>query len=561
MLRWFGGSAPGALAALPDGAHTVWNDPPLWAVGSWPAHLLRTAETNAGRIAVFGSCSASDNDVAHAASLNDPAPLLGRWAGSFTAVRTHPGAVDVFTDGAHACPLYTVTTPHGLVWGSSALALAPLVGSQVDTEWLAAYLWDKRAPVTDRSPWKNIVPVRPGRRLTLTSDGRAAATPWWSPSPRTYVEAVVRLRHLLTESVRARTSVPASTDLAGLDSTTLTVIAAAVSPTPVTAITAHPDGQPGGGDLTYAAQLTAPGLTRMLLPLQMGHLPFTPADVPLPATDEPAPSTTTWSMFSAQLRLATAAGATAHLTGDGGDNLALPPPTHVADLVRSGQWLRAAADIMGWARLRRMDPRPLARAALQADARRLARTSLTRPPWLTAPPPPPPPDVPHRATGDANTELLDNVRAAARAAHADTQLADTLGIELHNPYFDAAVLETAVSTPAAARFSTHRYKPLLLDAAGDLLPEPHRNRTTKGTFVSAFHHGVRANLPQLLDQTDRRLAALGLINPAPLRTALHHAALGVETPWATMLRTLAAEAWLATLDTVPSSAWRGKEAQ
>ncbi|WP_370424350.1 albusnodin/ikarugamycin family macrolactam cyclase (plasmid) [Streptomyces sp. QH1-20] len=559
MLRWFGGSAPGARTALPHDARMVWNDPPLWAVGNWPTHLLRTAETDTGRIAVFGPCSASDNDVTHAASLNDPAPMLRRWAGSFTAVRTHPGAVDIFSDGAHACPLYTVTTPQGLVWGSSALALAPLADSRVDTEWLAAYLWDKRAPAPGRSPWKNIVPVRPGQHLTLTPDGAAAATPWWSLSTRTYAEAVARLRHLLTESVRARTSVPASTDLAGLDSTTLAVIAAAVSPTPVTAITAHPDGQRNGGDLTYASQLTVPGLTRMLLPLRAGHLPFTPADVPLPATDEPAPSTTTWTMFSAQLLLATAAGATAHLTGDGGDNLALPPPTHVADLVRSGRWLRAAADIMGWARLRRIDPRPLARAALQTDARRLACTSPTRPPWLTAPPPPPP-DMPNRATGDADTELIGNVRTAARAAYADAQLADTLGIELHNPYFDAAVLETVVSAPAATRFSTHRYKPLLLDAVGDLLPAPHRYRTTKGTFVSAFHHGVRANLPHLLDQTDGRLAALNLINPAQLRTALRHAALGVETPWATLLRTLAAETWLGVAETALDCGWQTEEA-
>ncbi|MEU8550548.1 albusnodin/ikarugamycin family macrolactam cyclase [Streptomyces roseoverticillatus] len=560
MLRWFGGSAPGARTAQPNDARMLWNDPPLWTVGHWPAHLLRTAETDSGRIAVFGSCSASDNDIAHAANLNDPATVLHRWAGSFTAVRTRTGAVDVFADGAHACPLYTVTTPQGLVWGSSALALAPLASSRVDTEWLAAYLWDKRAPVASRSPWTNIIPVRPGHRVMLTPDGCATTTPWWSPSTRTYAEATARLRHLLTAGVRARTSVPVSTDLAGLDSTTLAIIAAAVSPTPVTAITAHPDGQPIGGDLTYAAQLTVPGLTRILLPLHAGHLPFTPADIPLPATDEPAPSTMIWTMFSAQLRLAIAAGATAHLTGDGGDNLALPPPTHLTDLVRTGRWLRAAADLMDWARLRRIDPRPLARAALQANARRLAHPTTARPPWLTAPPPPPPPGMPNRSTGDANTELISNVRTAARAAYADAQLADALKIELHNPYFDAAVLETAVSAPASARFSAHRYKPLLLDAAGDLLPEPHRNRTTKGTFVSAFHHGARTNLPHLLDQTDRHLAALGLINPALLRTALHHAALGVETPWATLLRTLAAEAWLATLEATPDGAWLAKEA-
>jgi hypothetical protein len=78
--------------------------------------------------------------------------------------------------------------------------------------------------------------------------------------------------------------------------------------------------------------------------------------------------------------------------------------------------------------------------------------------------------------------------------------------ELHNPYFDGAVLDAVVSVPAWRRFSARRYKPVLVDACGDLLPPAHRRRTTKGVFARDYHRGLRANLPRVLTLTDGRMA-------------------------------------------------------
>ncbi|MFI6286732.1 asparagine synthase-related protein [Streptomyces sp. NPDC051018] len=144
--------------------------------------------------------------------------------------------------------------------------------------------------------------------------------------------------------------------------------------------------------------------------------------------------------------------------------------------------------------------------------------------------------------------LISSVRTSARTAHADTQLADTIGVELHNPYFDGAVLDAVVSVSAPLRFSVHRYKPLL--------PELHRSRTTKGVFTADFHRGLRANLRRVLEHTDGRLAARGLIDPAPLRTTVHAAALGAETIWAMLLPTLAVEAWLDSIENTPAIRWQ-----
>ncbi|WP_234025118.1 MULTISPECIES: albusnodin/ikarugamycin family macrolactam cyclase [unclassified Streptomyces] len=550
-MRWFGGCAPEGPQLAPEGARVLWSEPRLWMVGKWPTPLIRMAKSRTALLAVIGPCAATQQDLAPALTAPDLAKAVGHWPGSYTAVRfTARAVVEIVTDPTGACPLYTAHTPHGIVWGSSARALAPLTGGEVDTDWLAAYLWDTAAPRDDRSPWEGVRPVPPGHVLTLAAGGSRFLQPWWSsPTPRPRTEALRGLRHALTEGVRARVEdTPSATDLGGMDSTTLAVIAARHRP--LTAITAYPLGHTEGGDLDYARALRVPGLTKIEFPLEAAHLPFAPAITPMPATDEPPPSTAVWAMLSAQLRLAKAQGTVRQLTGDGGDHLFLASPRHLVDLAHDRRWLPLMRDALAWARLRRQAPGPLITAALRGDTEGIARPWLARPPWLT-------PDTPEPRwrSGNATQALISSMRTVARTAHADAQLCDDVGIELHNPYLDGAVLTAVAAAPAEARFSAHRYKPLLVDAVGDLLPALHRDRATKGTFTSSFHHGLRANLRRVLDLTDGQLAARGLINPAPLRTTIHAAAMGAETNWARLLPTLAAEQWLATIDRTSAVRW------
>jgi asparagine synthase (glutamine-hydrolysing) len=499
---------------------------------------------------VLGTCAAEQHDVDRALDAADLASVTRTWAGSFTAIRVvEGGAVEVLADAAGAIPLFTTNTPAGAVWGASSLALAGLADRRVDTDWLASYLADKRAPAAGRSAYAGVTPVPAGHRLTLDPAGASTLAAWWSPARRRLDDALPAIRRALVEGVGARVKgMPASADLAGMDSTTLAVLAAGYGP--IIGVTAYPPDVPVGGDARYAHALTVPNLTHAPFPLTPAHLPFTPTETPLPATDEPALSTAVWAQFSAQLQAMTAAGSAVHLTGDGGDNLFLPSPTHLADLARRRRYLRLARDARDWARLRRRSPLPLIRAALAGDIQRIARPWLKPPAWVRAPVPaaPPPP-------GDADAALVSSVRSAARAAATDVQAADCLDVELHNPYFDAAALDAVVSVPSWQRFSAHRYKPLLVEACGDVLPEKHRRRATKGVFARDFHHGLRANLPRLLDLADGRLAALGLIDPAPLRATLRAAALGAETLWAALLPTLNAEAWLAAVETAPPVEW------
>lgn len=550
--RWYGGSAPGSRpAATPVGARLLWSDPALWVSGDWQSEHVRALELGSVRIAVLGPCSATERDLARALSAPELATVASTWAGSHTVVRvTEQGRVEVLADTGAASPLYTVSTPGGVVWGSSSFALSPLAGGHVDTGWLAAYLRDKHTPASGRSAWAGVAPVPAGHLLTLDAEGGTSLAPWWRPTRRTPREASAALRYALGEGVRVRVEgVSATTDLAGMDSTTVALLAAQYGP--ITGVTVHPAGVTSGGDMQYAQALTVPGLTRAPFPLGARHLPFTATDVPLPASDEPAPSTAVWSMFSDQLGTMAAAGSVCHLTGDGGDNLFLSAPAHLASLARSGNWLRMLGDARDWARLRRQSPRPLIAAALRGNAARVGRSDFGRPGWLTAPVP----RVNAPAGPDADMALVAELRTVARSAYSEIQLADALGLALHNPYFDGAVLDAVVSAPVEQRYSARRYKPMLADTFADLLPDAHRTRAAKGLMVGDFHLGLRVNRRRVLGLADGRLAALGLVNPVPLRATVHAAALGAETIWPPLLSALAAEAWLDAVERAPGTEW------
>src|SRR5699024_1757409 len=106
-------------------------------------------------------------------------------------------------------------------------------------------------------------------------------------------------------------------------------------------VTAHPAGLSEGGDLDHVQALSVPGLVRKSFEVTERHFPFSPSVDTFPPTDEPPPSAVSWAAFAAQLRsTGQASGHGCHFTGDGGDNLFLPPPTHLVTLVRNRRWMK-----------------------------------------------------------------------------------------------------------------------------------------------------------------------------------------------------------------------------
>ncbi|MFE7639173.1 albusnodin/ikarugamycin family macrolactam cyclase [Kitasatospora sp. NPDC057518] len=549
-MSLFGGSiSRSAPSRVPVGARVVWRGPLAWSAG---APVRSAKDTGGRRLAVFGPCGATDAELIRlvwSADLRALDMAATAWAGAYTLVFDDGyGVCTVWADPAGAAPVYTARRDGAQVWASSSLALASLLDAEPDTAWLAAHLANPTGWVPGRSAWTGVEQVPPGHRWSATASGASGFTPFWRVPELAWADAVRRLRADLAGGVRIRVSGrAASSDLSGgLDSSTLAALAAQCGP--VTGLTYHPKGRESGGDIDHARAVARvfPVIRHRFMALGPEHLPFTGLGS-LPLTDEPAPSAMVHAQLGAQLDMLDSEGIDVHLTGDGGDSLFMPPPVHMADLARSGRFLRLAGDAQAWARLYRSSPWTAMAAACNAPGK-LGGASAPRP-WLTRYSL----DLADAVTapysevnglGYADRHLLEEARYVGRSAATENQLAAAHGIEMHSPFTDTRIVESVLATPAPERWSAHRYKPLLTDVAARLLPPAVLQRGAKGVFAADHHHGLRANKAGVLDLTGGYLADLGLVHPAALRSLLGNAVLGVDIPWGLIEPVLGTELWL-----------------
>ncbi|MGH3565964.1 MAG: albusnodin/ikarugamycin family macrolactam cyclase [Pseudonocardia sp.] len=556
-MRWFGGHT-GGLTVVPAEARILWKGPlPVWLVGDWPDDHVRVAHGQGRAVAVLGPCGASHREV-QALLIETPTEPSVTWPGCYTIVLvrtdTLANTVSVWTDVGGACPIYSMSHDGGTVWGSSSRALAALTGTQIDNDWLATHLAAPAAtPMPGWSAFAGISLVEGGHRLTLQTGREPQVTTAWGPRRSSWSEAVRGLRTALEGGVTARvaTARAVTADCSGgLDSTSLCLLAGRHAP--ITAITMHPAGIDRGGDLNYA-RTTVTGsatITHRMMPLDERHLPY--ADITaLAATDEPAPSTITLAMFTAQLQLLDNLGSDCHLTGDGGDTLLWTSPSYLADLARSGRLFQLAIHAQSWARLLRVNPWVLLAHAFRPSAPHL-------PPWLCDQRHPPARGQSTSAELSlpaADYQVLTEIRGVGRTAHADAQIARTYGVNLHNPFCDGQVISAALAVPAWERSSARQYKPLLTAALRQVIPRVLAARTTKGMFEADHHRGLRTHLSHVLALVDGELAARGLIDVAALRHAVSQAAAGLPTHFGFLETTLACEAWLRALPVAPPVMW------
>jgi asparagine synthase (glutamine-hydrolysing) len=594
-MLWFGGFVgPRSAARVPVASTPLWEQlSTCWSAGNWPTHEMRTAQLGRRTVAVIGPSGITTNELLGLARDGVPNDATWRWSGSYTVVSADDAGTSVWTDVGGACPIYIRSADDGTYWSSSSRGLAGLTNSRPDTDWLAAWLLAPGLPdlLSEWSAFGGIALVPPGSRVDLASGRMPDIRRVWRPRRRSGDHST-RLRCELDAAVAVRVdsaTVPTVDLSGGYDSTALALLAAnRVQPDrTVTAVTLHPDGVTAGGDVSYARRAAEyPGIHHRLLPLGPQHTPY--SDLHVPVTDEPAPSTIVHSHFSAQLRwMKTELDSDCHMTGDGGDSLLCSPPIMLADLMAAGRHRRALAEAVAWARLRRVGVLPLVLdayrtahttfpVALRAWARQLLAEQQgihLRCGWAPGGPPPPwcTEDARHRAadiamaTADraepaphagAATRVTTAIMArVGRTAHADVQLAGAYGVPLHNPFTDSRLIDSYLSIPLDDRPGPADYKPILRAALTDVFPTALANRRTKGSFTADFYQGMRANLPTLLDLADGRLAELGLVNAAELRTTLKNVSVGVPLAFSAVEPAIAAEAWLRSVDAAPSVRW------
>lgn len=562
ITRWFGGHVArgGHAATVPQGCQPVDTPPPMtiWTSDGWPPAEVRSVRRGERRIAVFGPCGATVRQLQRLAETGADDGVLTAFAGTYTVVEATPRSVVVFTDLGHAQPIYTASTGSGVLWGSSALALAVLTGAPPDPEWLAAVLLapDNRTAWAGCSAFTGVVMVPPGCRLDLAPGASPCTRPAWKPErvDVDLTEGAGQLRTALDDAVRVHVAAsqrPSADCSGGLDSTSLTLLAAAQlgGANSVDAVTIHPAGAARGGDLDYAAAAVAdqPRVRHLLCPLDSHHLPYSRMLALTPPTDEPAPTTITIARAVAEFDLLRERGSDCHLTGDGGDTLLGAHPAYMADLASEVRFGRLVRHAIGWARLRRTSVLPLLATAVRRSP--APPPASASPAWAT-------PAARELATAggsgtvrtswpDAGTRVaVESIQAVGRTARADIQVAAHHGIALHNPFTDPQVITACLAVPAWQRCTPFQYKPLLTTAMSGLLPEQIATRRTKGDFTPDHYLGLRANLTALHELADGRLADLGLVDPNALRRSLDHAAAGMPVAFSEFEPVLAAEVWL-----------------
>ncbi|MFC6084704.1 albusnodin/ikarugamycin family macrolactam cyclase [Sphaerisporangium aureirubrum] len=567
--------------------------------GREAAAHTRTAEHGHDRLLMLGHGLAPPERVAaeFAAAMDRDTPdRLTTLSGGHMFVVVRPEEVLVYTDLAGQFAVYYSEKDGHTVVGSDLRELAAAHGRSPDPLTVAIHITCPNVlPLTSgRTHFRGVRTVEGGS--VLRADGVRVSVrtyhdrlPDLAPSD----EHVARLREALTVSVRARcTAGVVTADLSGgLDSTSLAFAAAAHTPTPLSTVVYHNPLVPAA-DLADAVR--AAGLDDRIdlsvvrgdaetLPYQgLSHMPARPAG-------EPAAGVIAHRRTLLRLRWAAARGSAAHLTGEGGDALLHPPPSYLANLARHGRVLRLARDSMALGRSRNVSPaalaaramvlafgtHPRALAALGHRMRDPLRGSADAPAhavawwhvpgeplrWLSGRTraalseiagDPATARVLPEGIGPAEHTMLAELRAAARTQRYTRELGATVGVEVHAPFLDNAVVLACTRVPVARRADARAYKPLLARVMRGLVPPEVISRVTKGSYHAEEYAGARlarGEIRSLL--AGSRLAALGVIDLPAFEETLIRLHMGLPAPLGAIGRLISAETWLRALDSPP----------
>jgi asparagine synthase (glutamine-hydrolysing) len=552
------------------------------------------------RLLIVGHCllAGPARDAALAAAVR--AGDLGRvaaWPGAYSAIVLSQGTATAYGDLSDQFPLYYSQRGGEVLIAADPAALAVAHGREPDPLTAAVHiacpgvlpLWQGRSPYAG-------VSRLPGGAVLRATRGSVVVQPAAVPLPvagRSLEEGGALLRAALVSAVGDRCAGrPVSADFSGgLDSTSIAFLAAASARPPVAAVAYHQPLAPAG-DLPYAVRYAAldPRLRLEVVAGTERTLPFAgPASSD--AASEPHPGWLAAERSLTRLTAARESGARLHLTGEGGDAILMSAPSYLATLARRGRPLTLLRHGAAYARLRQASP-----AGLVGQAVRLAGTTAQRAlsdlaaqlagaapragrwadfiawwplagtaaTWLTTPVRRQLADVaadPATArvlpadASPADLAALTDVRRSGDAQRQLRELAAPLGLEVHAPFLDRAVIRAALSVPAPVRANPWTYKPLLGAALGGLLPAEIFGRRTKGDYAAEDYAGARAALPWLRNQLrDSRLAALGVIEPGAVTAALDRMAAGIAVPLGPLNTLLATESWLRSTEEPRSGA-------
>lgn len=501
---------------------------------------------------------------------------IAAFAGSHIVILQIHGNVWVRGNATGSVLASYHVTEDGLLLSNRSDVLAERSGSSYNLLALAANLLEPVGHPFDAIPlWSGVETIPPGHMLHLKEDGSISTEPWWSPPDLlgSREEGSGAIGKAIVDSLRDLTPAGSSvlSDLSGgLDSTAITAL---LSTDPDVR---HTDtvtvGDFGANeDERWALEAASILDIREHRVLKVSELPTVLSGIAEATvrTERPTIAIANHKTAEAMARLAHSLGATAHLTGHGGDHLFFGHPTLLADTfgrhpITTLRNLRAYAGIFDWPKLRSL--KQLAYGGTFEAWLRSATTPgqnvtirdpilgwglpLRVPAWLH-------PDFiqqlnawsrqidpsPLLELRGAHAEL-DALRQGAALARGINQISGWYGSAQLTPFFDDRVMNAMLGIRPVDRLSPWEYKPLLKDALRGLVPDRLLMRRTKDEGSREVEEGLRgnhANVRAYLSETE--LARLGLIDSdalaQTLRTASHP-----QLDDGAILPTIAVESWL-----------------
>lgn len=599
-LQWFTGWRSFTNTTPPakprHGAHV---GEAIWSV-HFSRSSIRTVETPNCVLYIFGQCLATDTELREAV-LSGRFERLLSWPGTYTTVIVNDTETVVVSDIAGKQPIYFQEVSGGCLWSSAITPLAAFNRQKPDLSVLVADMAVTGIPLGSSLPFSDIHSVPPGFALHIQQH-QVSLRQWYQPwHEATFHQTAARLRKRLLDSVERRvvTYGDVSSDFSGgMDSTTLVVLATQWQRR-VLGLT-YNDPWVQNDDLTFATNVAndVPAINHWIVEGNRSILQFSGLNdggLGLPKTDLPSRDVVVAAQDDWLFRVI-AEVSQQHMTGEGGDPVLDSARTSFVDMYLAGHRVRAVQAASSWARRSQSSPLQTARAliklartsrhrALQAVIRELPTSQRVRngiEPWealcwygisaaaawltpvgiegvLNA--------LSFREEGEVTVADTTrpgayqdwwNIHACNRERASGMAIARQVGITLHTPYYDNAVIQACLSLPGYERSSVEEFKPLVRKAFPDMLPQSLLCRKTKGNFAGSIHRGLRENIADIRDIVDNSfLVSAGLLKREAILASLTKIVTGVEPLSPALDQFIGIELWLQRLNVDYTTWWEG----
>ncbi len=522
---------------LPEGARgTSVPGPPAAVVFNGEIYNFRALAEGLARARGLAFRSSGDTEVLLQGLRAEGLSFVDRLRGMFAFAFVEPdeARVTLVRDRLGIKPLYYASTGQRFVFGSEVRALLAtgLLRSALDPKGLARFL----AYGAVQDPDTLVAGVRslpPAHSLAFERGRLGAPHRYWSlptradPAP-TRAEAVAEIRRVLSETTALHlvSDVPVGAFLSGgIDSSALVGLAAGLQPTPVRTVTvvsadrSTPDESPLA-ELVARRHRTDHFVDPLLPRDAIERTRRSTAALDLPSVD----GANTYLVSEAVRR----AGCTVALSGLGGDEIFLGylPFRHLRRALVPGRLPGAALTQRLIELLAPVDrhlplrvasllstdgalPKLLAqqralffRPTVEALVEPAYRAPRDLAPWTSLDPE----ETPDDPVNVASAFELRGYCQNTLLRDAD-QMSMAHGLELRVPYLDHVLVETLLRLPGALKLGGETNKPLLVEAARDVLPEPIYRHPKRGFALA---------IPTLMRSTLRPNVERSLLSPHPV---------------------------------------------